>query len=121
MKRNPEVSLGAPQATSLSRSISFNPNNINDNFQVVTNRYHVESQNKHNVDKIGVTTIQTPDSLVVRRGIRQVDALTSTQHGTQGTQLMQTTYAANVLCSYLLEIDIKRISSHTVSGINRYR
>lgn len=89
MGRNPELSVRAAQATSLSRATSFNKTNVEafyDNLQIVMDRDHFEPQNIYNVDETGITTVQKPDRVVARRGARQVGALTSAERGTLVTQ-----------------------------------
>ncbi|KAK2578344.1 hypothetical protein KPH14_005571 [Odynerus spinipes] len=96
MKRNPELSVRASQATSLSRATSFNKTNVTafyDNLQTVMDRHKFESQDIYNVDETGVTTVQKPDRFVARRGTRQVGALTSAERGT----LVTLAFVANAL------------------------
>lgn len=85
MKRNPELSVRAAQATSLSRATSFNKNNVDafyDNLGNVMDRYKFEPQHIYNVDETGITTVQKPDRVVARRGARQVGSVTSAERGT---------------------------------------
>lgn len=96
MRRNPELSVRAAQATSLSRATSFNKTNVDafyDNLTIVMNRQQFEPQNIFNVDETGITTVQKPNRIIARRGSRQVGALTSAERGT----LVTLAFAANAL------------------------
>ncbi|KAF2888095.1 hypothetical protein ILUMI_18078, partial [Ignelater luminosus] len=96
MNRNPSLSVRVAQATSLARATSFNKTNVKafyDNLQIVMDKHTYEPQDIHNVDKTGVTTVQKPDKVVARRGIRQVGALTSAERGT----LVTVAFAVNAL------------------------
>lgn len=96
MNRNPSLSVRVAQATSLSRATSFNKVNVEafyDNLQIVMDRHTYEPQDIYNVDETGVTTVQKPDKVVARRGIRQVGAVTSAERGT----LVTAAFAVNAL------------------------
>lgn len=96
MRRNPNLSVRAAQATSLSRATSFNKTNVDafyNNLQIVMDRDQFEPQDIYNVDETGITTVQKPDRVVARRGARQVGALTSAERGT----LVTLAFAANAL------------------------
>lgn len=85
MIRNPSLSVRVAQATSLSRATSFNKTNVEafyNNLQTVLDRHAYEPQDIYNIDETGVTTVQRPDKVVARRGIRQVGAVTSAERGT---------------------------------------
>lgn len=96
MKRNPSLSVRVAQSTSLSRATRFNKTNAEtfyDNLQTVLDRHTYEPQDIYNVDETGVTTVQKPDKVVARRGIRQVGAITSGERDT----LVTVTFALNAL------------------------
>ena len=96
MNRNPLLSVRVAQATNLSRATSYNKTNVEafyENLQTVLDRYTYKSQDIYNVDETGVTTVQKPNKIVARRGIRQVGALTSAERGT----LVTVTFAVNAL------------------------
>lgn len=57
-----------PQATSLSRNINFNT----DNLEKVLDKYKFEGNDIWNMDETGISTVQEPDHVVAMRGDRQV-------------------------------------------------
>ncbi|XP_041968550.1 jerky protein homolog-like [Aricia agestis] len=96
MRRNPELSVHAAQATSLARATSFNKSNVDvfyDNLSIVMDRYKFEPQDIYNVDETGITTVQKPDRVIARRGAGQVDSVTSGERGT----LVTVTFAVNAI------------------------
>lgn len=84
LRRNPRLTLRAPEATSLSRSTSFNKHNINtffDNVQNVYGRFTFSAEDIWNCDETGLTTVHKPQKVVAEKGLKQVGQITSGERG----------------------------------------
>ncbi|XP_065654645.1 tigger transposable element-derived protein 4-like [Hydra vulgaris] len=85
MKRQPELSLRTPEATSFARSTAFNKHTVREFFQnlkTVRNRYKYNPNCIYNVDETGLTTVQKPVKVLAGRGSKQVGRITSAERGT---------------------------------------
>lgn len=83
-RRNPDLSLRAPEATSMSRSTSFNKYNVTkffDNIQSVYERYNFTANDIWNCDETGLTTVHKPPRIVAEKGLKQVGQVTSGERG----------------------------------------
>ena len=85
MKRQPELSLRTPEATSFARSTAFNKHTVGELFQnlkTVRNRYKYNSNCIYNVDETGLTTVRNPVKVLAGRGGKQVGRITFAERGT---------------------------------------
>nr|XP_004209765.2 MFS-type transporter clz9-like [Hydra vulgaris] len=85
MKRQPELSLRTPEATSFARSTAFNRHTVGEFFQnlkTVRNQYKFDPYCIYNVDETGLTTVQKPVKVLAGKGSKQVGRITSAERGT---------------------------------------
>lgn len=86
LKRNPEISLRTPEATSLARAIGFNKVSVAKFFELLRQeyeKYNFGADRIWNVDETGVSTVPKKKSKVIGlKGKKQVGKLSSAERGT---------------------------------------
>jgi len=84
LRRNPNLALRTPEATSLSRSTSFNRHNIDTFFNNVQNvyaRHEFTASDIWNCDETALTTVHKPQKVLAEKGLKQVGQVTSGERG----------------------------------------
>ena len=85
-----KLSIHTPEATSLSRTTSFNRTNVDTffkNFDSVQKRYNFSADFIYNIDEAGLKTVHKPVKVIAGKGVKQVGRVTSAERGTLVTMV----------------------------------
>ncbi|XP_046399922.1 uncharacterized protein LOC124166435 [Ischnura elegans] len=83
-KRNPQISLRKPSATSLSRVIGFNKSEVDlffKNLENLMDKYKFPASRVFNMDETGISSVQKPGHILAPKGQKQVGGVTSWERG----------------------------------------
>lgn len=100
LKRNPSLSIRRPEATSLSRAMNFNLENIKkfmDKYESVLLKCSFQAHDIYNLDETGITTVQKTEKIVASRGKKQIGAITSAERGTLVTMCLAVNATGNFI------------------------
>lgn len=84
LKRNPEVSIRRPEATSINRILAFNYEEVKlyfDNLSLSMMKHKFPPHRIFNVDETGINSVHRPGKILAQKGLKQVGAATSWDEG----------------------------------------
>ena len=84
LKRHPQLSLRAPQATSISRIVGFNKPKVDRFFSLYgdeLSKCQFQAKDIWNMDESGITNVHIPAKVVASKGRRQISKITSGEKG----------------------------------------
>ncbi|KPJ16902.1 hypothetical protein RR48_13758 [Papilio machaon] len=90
MKRHSDISLRAPESTSMMRAVGFNKPQVDlfyDNLEKLMKQYKFTPSRIYNCDETGVSCVHKHQKVLAPKAIRQVGKLTSAERGKNITVL----------------------------------
>lgn len=84
LRRNPEISIRRPEATSINRILAFNAQEVKlyfDNLTLTMNKHKFPPHRIFNVDETGINSVHKPNKILAPKGEKQVGAATSWERG----------------------------------------
>ncbi|KAJ4449348.1 hypothetical protein ANN_00746 [Periplaneta americana] len=120
MERNPVLSLRTPEATSLSRSTSFNKHTVGvffDKLREVLAREQFPPSSIWNVDESGLITVHKPGKIIAEKGVKQVGKVTSGERGSLVALWSPEKYYNTAAADWMLMNPGKTITIYEVAGL----
>lgn len=90
LRRNPQISLRKPEATSVNRITAFNREEVNlfyENLGRLMERFKFPQDRIYNADETGLSTVQVPQKILAEKGQKRVGFVTSWEKGKTTTAM----------------------------------
>lgn len=88
LRRNKDISLRKPEATSAARAQAFNKPQVTNFFKTYQDLLQIRNIDPHRIyiaDESGLSTVQKPQKIIAKTGRKQVGCITSAERGTNVT------------------------------------
>lgn len=83
-KRNPQLTIRTPEATSIARAAGFNKPQVQKFFDVVRSVLedsNIQPGQIYNIDETGINSVPVPRKILAKKGKKQVGRIVSTERG----------------------------------------
>lgn len=119
LSRHNEISLGTPEATSVTRAKGFNRYEVGrfyENLETLREQYNIDASRLYNMDETGIsTTTNKPPKLLSTKGKKQVGIIASAERG-QLTTVMGCCNAAGSFLPPFLIFARKKMQPRLLDG-----
>lgn len=104
-KRNPQLSIRAPEPTSIARATGFNKPQVQKFFNVlrsVFDTHNIQPDQIYNIDETGVNSVPVPRKILAEKGKKQVGRIVSTERGFNVTAVCGISAAGSYIPPFFL-------------------
>lgn len=103
--RNPQLSIRAPEPTSIARAAGFNKPQVLKFFEVVRSVFdanNIRPDQIYNIDETGINSVPVPRKILAEKGKKQVGRIVSTERGFNVTAVCGISAAGSYIPPFFL-------------------